>query len=164
MITLRNLPATLPLPVTTVPIAPTARYLYEKVERGTGTHTPPDTGTHTPSGYGITDMSGNLDWTRQLELLKLENAFNQAEAEKSRQWQERMSNTAFQRAAEDLKKAGFNPALLLGASGASTPSGATARSSSKSGTSTSANMASIYTTLLSSAFKLAGSLLGGLFS
>lgn len=156
MITLRNLPATLPTPVTTVPVAGTARSLYEKQERGTGTHTAP--------GYGITDMSGNLDWTRQLELLKLENAFNQAEAEKSRQWQERMSNTAFQRAAEDLKKAGFNPALLLGASGASTPSGATARSSSKSGTSTSANMASIYTTLLSSAFKLAGSLLGGLFS
>lgn len=160
MITIRNLPATLlPTPVTTAPVPGTARSLYEKQERGTGTHT----GTHTAPGYDITDMSGNLDWTRQLELLKLENAFNQAEAEKSRQWQERMSNTAFQRAAEDLKKAGFNPALLLGASGASTPSGATARSSSKSGTSTSANMASIYTTLLSSAFKLAGSLLGGLF-
>lgn len=156
MISIRDLPATLPTPVTTVPVSGSARSLYEKRERGTSTSTPP--------GYGITDMSGNLDWTRQLELLKLENAFNQSEAEKSRQWQERMSNTAFQRASEDLKKAGFNPALLLGASGASTPSGATARSSSKSGTSTSANMASIYTTLLSSAFKLAGSLLGGLFS
>ena len=160
MITIRNLPATLPTPVTTAPVSGSARSLYEKQERGTGTHT---TGTHTPPGYGITDMSGNLDWTRQLELLKLENAFNQAEAQKTRDWQERMSNTAFQRASEDLKKAGFNPALLLGVSGASTPSGATARSSSKSGTSTSANMASIYTTLLSSAFKLAGSLLGGLF-
>ena len=158
MLTIRNLPATLPTPVTTVPIASSARSLYEKQERGTGT------GTDTTPGYGITDMSGNLDWSRQLHLLKLENAFNQAEAEKSRQWQERMSNTAFQRAADDLKKAGFNPALLLGASGASTPSGATARSTTKSGTSTSANMASIYTTLLSSAFKLAGSLLGGLFS
>lgn len=160
MIAIQNLGANLKPPVFTVPVAGSARSLYEKQERGTGTH---DTGTHTAPGYGITDMSGNLDWTRQLELLKLENAFNQAEAEKNRQWQERMSNTAFQRAAEDLKKAGFNPALLLGASGASTPSGATAHSSSKSGTSTSANMASIYTTLLSSAFKLAGSLLGGLF-
>lgn len=155
MIAIRNLGSTLKPPVTTVPVVGTARSLYEKQERGTS--------TPTASGYGITDMSGNLDWTRQLELLKLENSFNQSEAQKSRDWQERMSNTAFQRASEDLKKAGFNPALLLGTSGASTPSGATARSSSKSGTSTSANMASIYTTLLSSAFKLAGSLLGGLF-
>lgn len=157
MIAIKNLGANLPTPVTTVPVAGTARSLYERVDRGIGAK------ADTPPGYGITDMSGNLDWTRQLELLKLENAFNQAEAQKSRVWQERMSNTAFQRASADLKKAGFNPALLLGASGASTPSGATARSSSKSGTSTSANMASIYTTLLSSAFKLAGSLLGGLF-
>lgn len=161
MISLGNLPATLPIPVTTVPVVDigTARFLHEKRDHVASTHTPPGS-----TGYGITDMSGNLDWTRQLELLKMENAFNQAEAEKSRQWQERMSNTAYQRASADLKKAGFNPALLLGTSGASTPSGATARSSSKSGTSTSANIASIYTTLLSSAFKLAGSLLGGLFN
>ena len=111
---------------------------------------------------GLTDVSGNLDYKRQLELLQLENAFNAREAQKSRDWQERMSNTAFQRATEDLRKSGFNPALILGASGASTPTGATARSSSKSGTSTSANATALMTAFINGAFKLASSVLGGI--
>ena len=100
---------------------------------------------------GLTDVSGNLDYKRQLELLQLENAFNAREAQKSRDWQERMSNTAYQRASEDLRKSGFNPALILGASGASTPVGATARSSSKSGTSTSANATALMTAFINGA-------------
>lgn len=41
-------------------------------------------------------------------------------------FQERMSNTAHQREAEDLRKAGMNPLLTAGGSGSSTPSGASA--------------------------------------
>ncbi|MEM2002790.1 MAG: hypothetical protein QXT77_09115 [Candidatus Methanomethylicaceae archaeon] len=52
-------------------------------------------------------------------------AFNAREARKNRKWQEEMSNTAYQRAASDLEKAGLNRVLALG-SPAATPSGATA--------------------------------------
>lgn len=50
---------------------------------------------------------------------------NRKEAQKNREFQERMSNTAYQRAADDLEKAGLNRVIALG-SPASTPSGATA--------------------------------------
>lgn len=53
-------------------------------------------------------------------------AFNAQEAQKQRDWQERMSNTAFQRAAADMEAAGLNRILAAGGQGSSTPSGAVA--------------------------------------
>lgn len=51
--------------------------------------------------------------------------YNSAEAELQRQWETNMSNTAYQRAVQDMQKAGLNPALMFGtANAASTPSGA----------------------------------------
>lgn len=61
------------------------------------------------------------------ELWAMQAAYNAHEAEKSRQFQAQMSNTAYQRAVEDLKKAGLNPILAAGAA-AATPVGATASS------------------------------------
>ena len=49
--------------------------------------------------------------------------YNSAEALANRNWQEHMSNTAYQRAVEDMKKAGLNPILAFSNGGASTPGG-----------------------------------------
>lgn len=49
--------------------------------------------------------------------------YNSTEALANREWQEHMSNTAYQRAVEDMKKAGLNPILAFANGGASTPGG-----------------------------------------
>lgn len=53
-------------------------------------------------------------------------AYNSQEAAVLRNWQERMSNTAYQRAKADLIAANYNPILAVNNGGASTPSGVSA--------------------------------------
>lgn len=99
------------------------------------------------SGFG-NKFTGNLDYQRNLESLGIQNKFNaeqaaltrefnaaeaeklrqfnSAEAKANREFQERLSSTAYQRAAEDLRKAGLNPYLAYSNGGASTPVGSTA--------------------------------------
>lgn len=92
------------------------------------------------SAYSVQNMNNEL-YKQNIDLANAISAqssakqyeYNSKEAEKNRDWQERMSSTAHQREVQDLIKAGLNPVLSATLGGASTPSGATASGSSYSG-------------------------------
>lgn len=83
--------------------------------------------------YGGEASARSLDYAamanaEQRSMWQMQAEYNRAEAQANREWQERMSNTAYQRAVKDLLAAGLNPILAVGNMGASTPVGATASS------------------------------------
>lgn len=75
-------------------------------------------------------LTGDRDFNRQKELLGFSQSFNAREAQKQRDWEEKMLSTSTQRTLADLRKAGLSPAYLLAgsATGQHVPSGASASS------------------------------------
>lgn len=80
---------------------------------------------------GAAFLGGGADFLASRYLQRDSQRFNAAESRAQRDWSERMSNTQYQRAADDLEKAGLNRILALG-SPAGVPHGATASSSATS--------------------------------
>lgn len=100
-------------------------------------------------------VTGDTDYARERELQDISNAFSASEAQKSRDFSERMSSSAYQRAMIDMRAAGLNPALAISQGGASTPSSASAQASSAHAGKSGQGLASMIAALLGGAFKVA---------
>ena len=114
------------------------------------------------AGIALTPVTGGLSlagttWAEDAwndftgkTAIEEQNKANAAEAQKNRDWMEKMSNTAYQRAAKDLAAAGINPTAASSLGGASTPSSTPATMMAKpSGADTTMKIASAASTAAS---------------
>lgn len=75
------------------------------------------------------EIAKQNDYVRELAVLQKNQDFNSAEAQKERDWSERMRDTSYLSMMNQMKESGINPVLAYQSNAASAPVGASASSS-----------------------------------
>lgn len=117
--------------------------------------TPSQGGTDLSLSDAVLNMvTGNADYMRTLESMDIQNSFNAAEAQKSRDWQEHMRDTSLSSTINQLKENGLNPFLAYNSASVSTPSASSAHSGSGNSFSSGKAFITLLLGLLSSAINI----------